>query len=138
MAPTLLVLAAGMGSRYGGLKQIDPVGPSGETMLDYAVYDAIRAGFGRVVFIIRREFEGAFRDAVTPKYSGRIAADLVFQADDDLPAGCTAPGGRGRPRAAWTRPTCWLRSPSWRPEPPQRRVPPSWTRTRRSPASERE
>jgi len=97
MAPTLLVLAAGMGSRYGGLKQIDPVGPSGETMLDYAVYDAIRAGFGRVVFIIRREFEGAFRDAVTPKYSGRIAADLVFQADDDLPAGCTAPGGREKP-----------------------------------------
>ena len=64
MAPTLLVLAAGMGSRYGGLKQMDAVGPSGETMLDYAVYDAVRAGFGRAVFVVRREFEGEFRASV--------------------------------------------------------------------------
>ena len=97
MAPTLLVLAAGRGSRYGGLKQIDPVGPSGETVLDYAVYDAIRAGFGRVVFVIRRDFEEAFREGVTAKYEGRIAVGLAYQASDDLPAGCAVPGGRERP-----------------------------------------
>jgi NDP-sugar pyrophosphorylase family protein len=97
MAPTLLVLAAGLGARYGGLKQMDPVGPSGETMLDYGVYDAIRAGFGRVVFIIREEFEGAFREAVMPRYAGRIGADLVFQSALDLPAGCGAPAAREKP-----------------------------------------
>lgn len=97
MAPTLLVLAAGMGSRYGGLKQIEPFGPSGETVLDYAVYDAIRAGFGRVVFIIRREFEEAFRESVTSKYSGRIDADYVFQSVAELPDGCAVPPGRERP-----------------------------------------
>src|ERR1700677_3853468 len=97
MAPTLLVLAAGMGTRYGGLKQIDPVGPSGETMLDYAVYDAIRAGFGRVVFVIRRDFEDAFRNTVVPKYTGRIAADLVFQSAADVPGGFPAPAGREKP-----------------------------------------
>jgi len=97
MAPTLLVLAAGMGSRYGGLKQIDPVGPSGETMLDYAVHDAVRAGFGRVVFIIRREFEKAFRDSVIPKYSGRIVSEVVFQEASDLPRGFTVPEGRQKP-----------------------------------------
>jgi NDP-sugar pyrophosphorylase family protein len=97
MAPTLLVLAAGMGSRYGGLKQIDPVGPSGETVLDYAVFDAARAGFGRVVFVIRREFEAEFRSAVTAKYSGRIAVDFVFQSVDSLPAGFAVPPGRERP-----------------------------------------
>ena len=75
MTPTLLVLAAGMGSRYGGLKQIDPVGPSGETVLDYAVFDATRAGFGRVVFVIRPEFEETFRSSVTSKYAGAIAVD---------------------------------------------------------------
>jgi UTP-glucose-1-phosphate uridylyltransferase len=97
MAPSLLVLAAGMGSRYGGLKQIDPVGPSGETMLDYAVYDAIRAGFGRVVFLIRVEFEDAFRNSVAAKYAGRIAVDYVFQSVADVPVGCAAPLGRERP-----------------------------------------
>jgi NDP-sugar pyrophosphorylase family protein len=97
MAPTLLVLAAGMGSRYGGLKQIDPVGPSGETLLDYAVFDAIRAGFARAVFVIRRDFEDAFRSSVTAKYSGRIAFDLVFQSEGDVPAGCAVPRARGRP-----------------------------------------
>jgi NDP-sugar pyrophosphorylase family protein len=97
MAPTLLVLAAGMGSRYGGLKQIDPVGPSGETMLDYAVYDAIRAGFGKVVFLIRMEFEDAFRNSIAAKYSGRIAADFVFQSVADVPEGCVASLGRERP-----------------------------------------
>ena len=90
MAPTLLVLAAGMGSRYGGLKQLDPVGPSGETVLDYAVFDAMRAGFGRAVFVIRRDFEDAFRANVASRYSGRIAVDFVLQSADELPAGCAA------------------------------------------------
>lgn len=97
MHPTLLVLAAGMGSRYGGLKQIDPVGPSGETVLDYAVFDALRAGFGRVVFIIRRDFEEVFRTQVGTKYAGRIAVDYVFQALDALPEGFTPPPGREKP-----------------------------------------
>jgi len=97
MSPTLLVLAAGMGSRYGGLKQIDPVGPSGETVLDYAVFDALRAGFGRVVFVIRRDFEAVFRAQVGAKYAGRAAVDYVFQSLDALPAGCPAPAGREKP-----------------------------------------
>jgi hypothetical protein len=97
MQPTLLVLAAGMGSRYGGLKQIDPVGPSGETVLDYAVFDALRAGFGRVVFIIRRDFEEVFRAQIGAKYAGRIAVDYVFQALDALPTGFTPPPGREKP-----------------------------------------
>ena len=97
MAPTLLVLAAGMGSRYGGLKQLDPVGPSGETILDYAVYDAAQAGFRRVVFVIRRDFEQAFREKVAAKYAERIAVDFVFQAIDALPAGFTPPAGREKP-----------------------------------------
>jgi NDP-sugar pyrophosphorylase family protein len=97
MAPTLLVLAAGMGSRYGGLKQMDPVGPSGETMLDYAVFDAARAGFGRAVFIIRRDFEAAFRETVLPKYRGRIEADVVSQDAADLPGGFRLPADRQKP-----------------------------------------
>jgi NDP-sugar pyrophosphorylase family protein len=106
MAPTLLVLAAGLGSRYGGLKQIDPVGPSGETLLDYAVFDAIRAGFGRAVFVVRREFEDAFRSSVAAKYSGRIAFDCVLQSTDDVPGGFAVPAGRTRPwgtgHAVWS------------------------------------
>ncbi len=97
MQPTLLVLAAGMGSRYGGLKQIDPVGPSGETVLDYAVFDALRAGFGRVVFVIRRDFEEIFRAQIGAKYAGRVAVDYVFQSLDALPAGRTPPAGREKP-----------------------------------------
>jgi UTP-glucose-1-phosphate uridylyltransferase len=97
MAPTLLVLAAGMGSRYGGLKQIDPVGPFGETVLDYAVFDAIRAGFRRVVFVVRREHEQAFRLAVTAKYSGRIAVEFAYQSVDDIPEGFDVPSGRQKP-----------------------------------------
>lgn len=97
MAPTLLVLAAGMGSRFGGLKQIEPVGPSGETLLDYAVYDALRAGFGRVVFVIRREFEGLFREKVGARYAGRTAVDYAFQEKDMLPAGIIPSAGRERP-----------------------------------------
>ncbi|HRI81734.1 MAG TPA: NTP transferase domain-containing protein [Opitutaceae bacterium] len=97
MSPTLLVLAAGMGSRYGGLKQLDPVGPSGETVLDYAVFDALRAGFGRVVFIIRRDFEEVFRTQIGAKYAGRIQVDYVFQSLDALPAGFTPPPDREKP-----------------------------------------
>ncbi|HTJ78414.1 MAG TPA: sugar phosphate nucleotidyltransferase [Rariglobus sp.] len=97
MQPTLLVLAAGMGSRYGGLKQVDPVGPSGETILDYAVFDAIRAGFGRVVFVIRKEFEEAFRTQVAAKYADRVGVDYVFQSLDALPSGFTPPPAREKP-----------------------------------------
>src|SRR5476651_283479 len=97
MAPTLLVLAAGMGSRYGGLKQIDPVGPSGETVLDYAVFDARRAGFTRVVFVIRQDFEALFREKVGSRYTGRIDVDYVFQSLDSLPSGFTRPAGREKP-----------------------------------------
>jgi choline kinase len=97
MAPTLLVLAAGMGSRYGGLKQIDPVGPSGETVLDYAVFDAQRAGFARVVFVIRHDFEELFREKIGARYAGRIAVDYVFQSLDALPTGFAVPPGREKP-----------------------------------------
>ncbi|MDR1280229.1 MAG: NTP transferase domain-containing protein [Opitutaceae bacterium] len=97
MQLTLLVLAAGMGSRYGGLKQVDPMGPSGETVLDYSVYDAIRAGFDRVLFVIRRDFGEAFRASVGARFAGRIRVDYVFQSLDALPAGHTVPVGRTKP-----------------------------------------
>ncbi|HEX2099274.1 MAG TPA: sugar phosphate nucleotidyltransferase, partial [Candidatus Synoicihabitans sp.] len=96
-APTLLVLAAGMGSRYGGLKQLDPVGPTGETILDYAVYDAWRAGFRRVVFVIRRDFEDAFRSQVGSRYDAELAVDYAFQSLDKLPAPFAPPAGREKP-----------------------------------------
>jgi hypothetical protein len=97
MKPTHLELAAGMGSRYGGLKQIDPMGPSGETILDYSVFDCLRAGFGKVVFIIRPDFEDAFRDRVIARFAGRIETDLAFQTLDRLPAGHSLPAGREKP-----------------------------------------
>jgi len=97
MKPTLVVLAAGMGSRYGGLKQMDPMGPNGETVLDYSVYDAIRAGFGRVVFIIREDFAAAFKQGVGGRFAGRIQVDYVFQQLTDLPAGFRVPAGREKP-----------------------------------------
>lgn len=97
MKPTLLVMAAGMGSRYGGLKQLDAVGPSGETIMDYSIYDAIRAGFGKVVFVIRHDFEEDFRRQILPKYENHIPVELVFQSIDALPAGFTAPEGRTKP-----------------------------------------
>lgn len=97
MASTLLVLAAGMGSRYGGLKQMDPVGPAGETLLDYAVFDSLRAGFGRVVFVIRRDFEALFREKVGARYEGRAAVDYAFQSLDALPRGFSPPNGRLKP-----------------------------------------
>jgi len=97
MSFTLVVLAAGMGSRYGGLKQIDPVGPSGETVLDYAVFDAKRAGFTRVVFVIRRDFEALFREKIGARYAGSMAVDYVYQSTAELPPGYTAPAGREKP-----------------------------------------
>ena len=95
--PTLLILAAGMGSRYGGLKQMDPMGPHGETVLDYSVYDAIRAGFKRVVFIIREDFAPAFRKGVGARFEGKIEVDYVFQKLEDLPTGFSVPEGREKP-----------------------------------------
>ncbi|MFK7910245.1 MAG: NDP-sugar synthase [Akkermansiaceae bacterium] len=97
MDNTLLVLAAGMGSRYGGLKQMDPMGPNGETVLDYSVYDAIRAGFSRVIFIIREDFADAFREGVGSRFSDKIDVDYVFQKLDDLPEGFSVPDGREKP-----------------------------------------
>ena len=97
MKPTLVIMAAGMGSRYGGLKQIDPMGPNGEIILDYSVRDAIEAGFDRVIFIIRKEIEKAFRDTIGTRFEGKINVDYVFQELDDLPGGYTVPDGREKP-----------------------------------------
>ena len=97
MKPTLLLLAAGMGSRYGGLKQLDGLGPNGETIMDYSIYDAIKAGFGKIVFVIRKDFEQEFREKILSKYEGHIPAELVFQSLDSLPEGFTPPEGRVKP-----------------------------------------
>ncbi len=97
MKPTLFVLAAGMGSRYGGLKQLDGLGPNGETIMDYSIFDAIRGGFGKLVFVIRKDFEQDFREKVLSKYEGHIPTELVFQAIDNLPEGFTAPAERTKP-----------------------------------------
>ncbi|HMP91222.1 MAG TPA: sugar phosphate nucleotidyltransferase, partial [Kiritimatiellia bacterium] len=97
MKKDLVVLAAGMGSRYGGLKQIDPVGPSGEKVIDYSVFDAIRAGFNRVVFVIRRDMEAAFRDGIGDAMESRLDVAYAFQEMHDLPAGYTSPAGREKP-----------------------------------------
>lgn len=97
MKPTLFVLAAGMGSRYGGLKQLDGVGPHGETIMDYSIYDAIQSGFGKVVFVIRKDFEQDFRDKILSKYEGHIPVEVVFQSINDLPEGYTCPADRTKP-----------------------------------------
>lgn len=97
MKPTLFVLAAGMGSRYGGLKQLDGLGPNGETIMDYSIFDAIRGGFGKLVFVIRKDFENDFRNKIISKYENHIPVELVFQSIDDLPAGFTCPEGRTKP-----------------------------------------
>lgn len=97
MKPTLFVLAAGMGSRYGGLKQIDGLGPSGETIMDYSVYDALRAGFGKVVFVIRKDFEEAFREVVISKYAEKVPCEVCFQSVDSVPEGCTFNPERTKP-----------------------------------------
>ncbi len=96
--PTLLVLAAGMGSRYGSLKQMDGVGPNGEAIIDYSIYDAIRAGFGKVVFVIRHSFADAFKAMFNAeRFGGRIEVEYVFQELDCLPAGFSVPEGREKP-----------------------------------------
>ncbi|MCH5233082.1 MAG: nucleotidyltransferase [Muribaculaceae bacterium] len=87
MKPTLFILAAGMGSRYGGLKQLDGVGPSGETIMDYSVYDAIKAGFGKIVFVIRHDFEAEFKEKVVSKYEGILPVEIVFQDINNIPEG---------------------------------------------------
>ena len=98
MKPTLVVLAAGMGSRYGSLKQMDGVGPNGEAIIDYSIYDAVRAGFGKVVFIIRHSFEKAFREIFTPEhFGGKVEIDFVFQELEYLPEGFSVPEGREKP-----------------------------------------
>lgn len=95
--PTLLILAAGMGSRYGGLKQLDAFGPSGETILEYSIYDAIKAGFGKVVFVIRESFSDAFKAKFDPKLRGKIEVEYVYQELDNLPEGYSVPEGREKP-----------------------------------------
>ncbi len=96
--PTLLVLAAGMGSRYGSLKQMDGLGPNGEAIIDYSIYDAIRAGFGKIVFVIRHLFEKEFREIFTPdRFGNQVEVDFVFQELDKLPAGFTVPVDRVKP-----------------------------------------
>lgn len=95
--PTLLILAAGMGSRYGGLKQVDPVGPAGEIVLDYSIFDALRAGFGRVVFVIRRDLEAAFREKVGARWERRVPCAYAFQELTDVPAGFAVPADRAKP-----------------------------------------
>lgn len=97
MKPTLFVLAAGMGSRYGGLKQLDGLGPHGETIMDYSIYDAIRSGFGKVVFVIRKDFEADFRTKILSKYENHIPVEVVFQTLDKLPEGFVCPEGRTKP-----------------------------------------
>ena len=97
MKPTLLLLAAGMGSRYGGLKQLDELGPNGETIMDYSIYDAIQAGFGKIVFVIRKDFEDQFRKQVLSKYEGHIPAELGFQSIGARPGGFEVPEGREKP-----------------------------------------
>lgn len=106
MKPTLVVLAAGMGSRYGSLKQVEGLGPSGETIIDYSVFDAINAGFGKVVFIIRKSIEKDFKEVFDSKYKGKVPYELVFQELDMLPSGYTCPADRVKPwgtgHAVWT------------------------------------
>lgn len=97
MKPTLFLLAAGMGSRYGGLKQLDTLGPQGQSIMDYSIYDAIQAGFGKIVWVIRRDFEEQFRTQILSKYEGQIPCELCFQSLDALPEGFSVPEGRQKP-----------------------------------------
>ena len=102
-SPTLLVLAAGMGARYGGLKQLEAVGPDGETLMDYAIYDAHRAGFSRVVFLIRRDIAEVFETQIGSRYAGRVEVSYAYQELDDLPEGFTVPEERERPWGTGSR-----------------------------------
>ncbi len=97
-SPSLVILAAGIGSRYGGLKQVDPVGPGGEIVIDYSIYDALRVGFSKIVFVIRRDIEEAFRATIGQKFENRADVHYVFQElDSDLPAGFQVPADRTKP-----------------------------------------
>ena len=95
--PSLVVLAAGMGSRYGGLKQVDPMGPNGESILDYSVFDAARAGFGKIVFVIREDIEEAFRAQIGSRFPTTLPVEYAFQRIDDVPAGFSVPASRTKP-----------------------------------------
>ncbi len=97
MKPTLFVLAAGMGSRYGGLKQLDGLGPHGETIMDYSIYDAVHSGFGKIVFVIRKDFEIDFREKILSKYKDHVQVEVVFQGVNSLPEGYTCPADRQKP-----------------------------------------
>lgn len=97
MKPTLIILAAGMGSRYGGLKQVDPLGPGGETIIDYSVFDALRAGFGKVVFVIRKSIEKDFKEVFTDRFLKSVPYEIVFQELDMLPEGFSCPQDRTKP-----------------------------------------
>ena len=103
MDKTLVLLAAGMGSRYGGLKQLDALGPHGETLMDYSVFDAVRAGFNKIVFIIRRDIEADFKRVIGSRYESVADVQYAFQSLDDLPGGFTVPEGRVKP---WAEPPC--------------------------------
>ena len=94
--PTLLVLAAGMGSRYGGLKQLDAMGPNGEAVIDYSVFDSVRAGFGKVVFIIRKDFEDQFKKHIGSRFEGVVDVAYAYQQIDSLPEGFGVPEGRAK------------------------------------------
>lgn len=97
MSPDLVVLAAGRGSRFGGPKQLAPVGPAGETLLEYSIFDAVRAGFGRVILVVRRETEGAFRDRFAAGMARHVRVDYVHQRIDDVPDGFVVPAARDKP-----------------------------------------
>ena len=103
--PVLVVMAAGMGSRYGGMKQIDPVGPKGQPIVEYSLYDAHRAGFETVIFVIKHEIEEAFKAAIGDRVSQGMNVKYAFQQLDELPAGFTIPEGRVKPGAPAT--PCW-------------------------------
>ena len=97
MKPTLVILAAGMGSRYGGLKQVDGLGPNGETIIDYSVFDAMRAGFGKIVFVIRKDIEKDFMDVFGKRFTGKVPFEIAFQELDMLPKGYSCPPDRKKP-----------------------------------------
>jgi len=97
MPETLLILAAGMGSRYGGLKQLEPIGPGGETLMDYSIYDALRAGFNKLVFVIRRDMEAQFRSTIGQKFERRVQVKYAYQELEKLPSGFSLPAGRTKP-----------------------------------------
>lgn len=97
MKPTLIIMAAGIGSRYGGLKQIDPIGPNGEIIMDYSIYDAIKAGFGKIVFVIKKEMEESFRESIGKRIDKITDTAYVFQSLDDVPKGFKVPAERKKP-----------------------------------------